>query len=157
MTPSPVTRAAHATTLTGLHPLRHRVLGASDTLYRGYQTLQEVLDDEGYATAAFTGTEAARGESAIGQGFRVHDDGAPRWSRLLLARYLGWNWTVAPSGSRVDSWVAWLEQHEQQPWMAWIELADLDAWERTDGLSTEAYNDAVGQVDSALGLSLIHI
>lgn len=134
VTPSPVARPAHATVLTGLHPLRHRVVMEDDALSWGHTTLPEVLREEGYATGAFVSTAALDVSGGLGQGFSVYDDDfstvLPGWRQTAVA---GWWRTLGVGGGAAqardarqttDRAVRWLERVSGGTWMAWVQLAE---------------------------------
>ncbi|MFN7940056.1 MAG: sulfatase [Thermoanaerobaculia bacterium] len=54
LSPAAWTRPATATILTGLHPLRHRVLDHDDHLPREIRTLAQRLEERGFATLAIS-------------------------------------------------------------------------------------------------------
>ena len=72
---NPFTLGSVATVFTSLPPDLHGIKGHS-----GFElddraiTLAEVLDAEGYATAAFVSAVPLRSETGVGQGFAVYDD-----------------------------------------------------------------------------------
>jgi len=144
ITPTPDTRAAAATVLTGLHPLRHRVLDASAPLSWAYITVPELLESEGYATAAFVSDSAANADSGLEQGFRVFDDDfSPIISglfRLSLLKPLASRLAPGRSGeATIDRFEGWLGSKSSYPFMVWIHLpagADLAA--------------NIGRIDTAL-------
>ncbi len=71
----PLTRASHATILTGRQPFEHGIrdnfappLGAAHT------TLAEILKGQGYATGGFIGTFILNSQSGLNRGFDEFDD-----------------------------------------------------------------------------------
>jgi hypothetical protein len=68
-TPMPLTRPAHASILTGLYPDQHGVLTNHQILPAGIVTLAEILRDEGYQTAGFTGVRFLNQRSGLARGF----------------------------------------------------------------------------------------
>jgi hypothetical protein len=158
--PTPGTRAANATVLVGLHPLRLRVLRDTDPLSRGYGSLFEALADEGWATAAFVSSSAVESGSGLDQGFRSFDDnfapgpsgmGALVLCRDVLAvgRMLGMPapWRSAPATA--EQAVAWLERHGELPFGVWIHLADPHR-ASTPQEGVDAVDAAVGSILDAL-------
>ncbi|TNE90179.1 MAG: hypothetical protein EP330_08970 [Deltaproteobacteria bacterium] len=150
VTPTPVTRGSHATVLTGLHPLRHRVIAEEQPLQRGFRTLAEVLDREGYATGGFVATAAASGDSGLSQGFRTYDEGG-LWRHVFVLGRLLPAAPVRDADVVVDGFEAWLSAHAALPLFAWIELGDVARWEHEDGVSRTGYAAEVEAVDAAYG------
>lgn len=75
-TPYPLTTPAHATLLTGLHPLRHRVLDCiSYGLPAEVPTLAEAFRAQGYGTAAFVSSQTLSRAFGLHRGFDLYDDG----------------------------------------------------------------------------------
>jgi len=160
VSPTGATRSALATTLVGLHPLRHKVVGADDFLSRGYRSLAESLGEEGWATAGFVSSTAASAGSGLEQGFRVFDDdflpGPAGLGRLLLvqdalavARVLGMPepWRSAEATSRRAA--RWIEAHGQQPFFVWVHLAD-PAQRDDDEAAVAAIDAAVAALADAV-------
>jgi arylsulfatase A-like enzyme len=74
ITPVPETAPSHASMLTGLHPVQHKVIANGIALRGGYRTVAEQLDDIGYRTGAFVSSFAVGSATGFPQGFQVYDD-----------------------------------------------------------------------------------
>ena len=143
VTPVPETAPAHATMLTGLHPLRHKVLSNGAALTRGYRTVPEVLNQEGYATGAFVSSFALDSSAGLDQGFLVYDDDFTPFvsaiTRISLIRRLASLWMVAgdPTATpwlferrgeeTVDRFELWLRAHREVPFLGWVHLFEPHA------------------------------
>ncbi len=154
VTPTPHSRAANATVLVGLHPLRLRVLRDSDPLSRGYQSLFEALGDEGWATAAFVSSQPVASGSGLEQGFRAFDDdftpgpsglGALFLGRDLLAvaQAMGAPAPWRPARESAKRAARWIARHDDAPFAVWLHL--------TDPLKSPDPSAAVSAVDEAIG------
>lgn len=129
VTPTPGSRAANATILAGLHPLRHQVLDDDDLLSRGYQTVFEELSAAGYPTAAFVSSSAVASGSGLDQGFTTFDD---QWSLLRrsaigdlllrLADPVG-PWRARSGTDTAEAFARWATGRKG-PFAVWIHLAD---------------------------------
>lgn len=138
VTPSPHATPANATVLTGLHPLRHKVLRNGGVLSRGYRTLPEALAAEGFATGGFVSSRAVDSRTGLEQGFHVFDDDllpVAGLGRLLLARAAQSAW-VGLGGPEVGQrapqetvgrFLPWLQRHREVPFFAWVHLTGDDA------------------------------
>ena len=74
---APVTLPAHASMLTGRHPVSHEVLDdASGVLAAEETTLAEILRERGHGTAAFLGGGPMAARSGLFQGFERCDEAA---------------------------------------------------------------------------------
>lgn len=74
-TAAPVTLPSHATILTGLYPMRHRVRdNGTFRLSAEFETLAERLASFGYDTAAVIGAVVLARQHGLDQGFRIYDD-----------------------------------------------------------------------------------
>ena len=75
---APLTLPAHTSIFTGLYPPRH---GVRDNLAApvdaAHATMAEVLQAEGFRTAAFVGSAVLRRDRGLARGFDVYDDGTP--------------------------------------------------------------------------------
>lgn len=76
---APLTLPAHASILTGLYPLEHRILdNSSFRLLPSYTTLAEILKPAGFDTGAFVSAFVLRSEYGLDQGFDRYDDDLPK-------------------------------------------------------------------------------
>lgn len=129
VTPTPDTRAAAATVLTGLHPLRHRVIDATRELSWSYISLPEILEQEGYATGGFVSSWDVNADSGLEQGFRVYDDDfSPLLGglfRINVLKPLARSLRLSRSGdATVDRFEGWLAAKADYPFMAWVQLPE---------------------------------
>src|SRR5688572_13927671 len=159
VTPTPESRAANASVLVGLHPLRHLVLTDHDRLSRAYRTLFEVLAERGWVTGAFVSGPAAAARSGLSQGFGTYDDLAGvevvhvvglavRLARLVFDL----DGPHRDPESTVDAFAVWLAGRDT-PFAAWIHLdaPHLAAVAGTDPVAAvTATDDAVGAIRAAL-------
>ena len=114
----PLTVPSHATLFTGLYPPR---LGVRDNtgapLAGGFQTLAEVLNERGLATAAFVASGVLATGRGLDQGFGVYADGS-------TAPCAGGASARRRANEVVDDAVAWLRGQESSPFFVWIHLYD---------------------------------
>lgn len=125
---APITAPSHASIITGKYPMAH---GFRDnglyTLTENQQTLAEMLQDAGYATAAAIGAYPLLSRFGFDQGFQVYDDDitAP------LEDHLG----NAPSKQRMffderraaqvnDAILPWLKSRDDTPFFLWLHYFD---------------------------------
>ncbi len=142
VTPTPETAPAHATMLTGLHPLRHGVFSNGGSLVRGVPTLAELLEVEGYATGAFLSAYALDSITGLDRGFEVYDDDLSPlrgFSELLVSDVLSrlifrlghperYAWLLERDGAdTVDIAGGWIQEREDKPWFAWVHLFEPHA------------------------------
>lgn len=157
VTPSAYPAAAHATVLTGLHPLRHRLL-FSGALARGFRSLPQLLYAEGYATAGFVSAWPLGATYGFDQGFGTYDDDFFPWLPVLkLAVPEQLAQVVRSAGGQVgfshrtaDVTVArfdrWHARHADRPHFAWVHFADPAIAAQRGGDVTEA----VARVERAI-------
>ena len=136
VTPSPVAMPAHATLMTGLHPLRSRVVMADDVLSAGHTTVAEVLEEEGYATGAFVSSDALDQSRGLGQGFSVYDDDFSTWLPGWRKTSLGGVWSFFEGSGRsqrsrsargtTERAVRWLHGVNEGTWLAWVHLVQSE-------------------------------
>jgi hypothetical protein len=126
VSPTPhATRAAHASMLLGLHPLRSGVISDDDVLGRGYRSVFESFAEEGWATGAFLSDARLAAGCGLEQGLGTWDDGfLSDWRRPWLVRRVlppvGWR----PADGTVDAFAAWLEPRKARPFAAWLHFSD---------------------------------
>lgn len=159
VSPMPAPLPANTTVLTGLHPLRHGVLGPGDTLVPPSRTLPEVLEEEGYATGAFVSSTVLSGHG-LEQGFRTWDDPSPIWAWPSVARRL----LPAPTGRRPPAetaarFLGWHARVSAVPFLAWVHLdargGDVDATmaRLAEAVGPEALVVVAGTYGGVRGLS----
>ena len=135
VTPTPGSRAANASALVGRHPLRHGVFDDDDVLSRGYRSVFEALQAEGWATGGFVSSRIAASGSGLDQGFLTYDDdffpALAGISRINLLRHV---LDRLPAGraaldqrdaaATVGRFLTWLPAHSGSAFAAWIHLSD---------------------------------
>ncbi len=153
VTPTPGSRAANATVITGLHPLRHQVVTEERILSPRYPTLFRVVGEDGWQTAGFVSSVAVGAASGLGEDLDVLDDAFTPAAWLgqidVLGRLRGWLGTATghrDAGATVDAFASWLGRRDAKPFVAWIHLGDPSRAAH-DGRDPAT---AVGEVDAAL-------
>ncbi len=126
-TPTPLTLPAHATLLTGLHPLAHGVRDNGMVVADlGISTLAERLSASGYDTAAFVSAFVLNRVFGLDRGFSRYDDG-PSDETALIGLFR----REAPGSERVDAAIRWLSEHPAEatsrPFCLWLHLFDAHA------------------------------
>ncbi len=118
--PAPLTLPAHASILSGLHPVAHGVRNNGHDLGPGIVTLAQVLKARGFSTAAFVSSFSVDSRFGLGRGFDVYDDtfeaaqplkgaNAERRAEATFARFSRW---LAGSGpARFFAWVHYYDPH----------------------------------------------
>ncbi len=122
--PVPLTLPSHASILTGNYPPTHGVReNATAPLSEEQLTLQEVLQSNGYETAAFLGSFVLDRRFGLAQGFDVYDDrvwtSAEELEKLQAER---------PAEAVFDAFEDWLaDRVGQRPFFAWLHFYDPHA------------------------------
>ena len=121
---APITLVAHTTMLTGLYPPEHGVRN-NGTHYvpDGLVTLSELLQGDGYRTAAFVSAAVLEARYGLGQGFEVYDDdlssGRSRQPRMVADR---------PAEAVVENVTSWLDGlAADERFFVWAHLYDPHA------------------------------
>ncbi|MFB6345654.1 MAG: sulfatase [bacterium] len=85
--PTSVTAPAHASILTSLYPLQHRVRKNGQGMNSDITTLQQILRKAGYQTAGAVSTESHFSPSNLSQGFELFDDpeSEDKWYRSEMS------------------------------------------------------------------------
>jgi arylsulfatase A-like enzyme len=128
---TPFTQPSTASILTGLYPHRHGVRNHPNLLVEDRLTLAEVLEANGYATAAFSSQGLLVPEWGFAQGFRLFERvGAPaRFDITFLGRVLerlglrpiDRNWR---SDAVSDRGIGWLDRRPRRPFFLWLHYLD---------------------------------
>jgi len=119
-TPVPLTLPAHASILSGLHPVAHGVRNNGHDLGPGIATLAQVLKARGFATAAFVSSFSVDSRFGLDRGFDVYDDtfeagqplkgaNAERRAEATFVRFS--RWLAAAGQARFFAWVHYYDPH----------------------------------------------
>lgn len=155
---APGTVTSHATILSGAYPQATGMTEIGGTLPPALAYLPDLLNAQGYRTAAFAGSIELDPRNGLAQGFdrgfQTYDAGFRDGSGATGA-------PPVPSGSKssakpavlvtqrsgaqtVTRAVAWISQNSQSPFFVWIHIADPRA-------PNPSYNAAVTAADAAVG------
>lgn len=132
--PLAVTGPSHTTMLTGAGPWKHGILLNGIPVPDDLPTLPEILQENGYRTAAFVSSYVLLGRWGFERGFDTFDDDFD-WLKgsgdLLVSRTFAMAWrhfhpdeTLERRGDRTtDLALTWL-QGQRSPWFVWVHLFD---------------------------------
>jgi choline-sulfatase len=153
-TPSPITNTSHTTILTGLLPSTHGVTDFAIPLSPDFPTWAELLQADGYHTAAFIGAvilDAKTLAPGLDRGFDFYDyfpehaQTKARWGR------------VERRGTDVVAHAEqWLSANRAGPHFVWVHLYDPhDPYEPpapfSETYKDRLYDGEIAYADSALG------
>src|SRR3989442_15715228 len=103
-----------ASILTGRYPKSHGARGLFSTLSPANLTLAEILEDQGYDTAAFVSNLFLRSGQGFEQGFKRYDNPPARWdgdsAGPISSAALDWL-KGRPAGRPFFLWVHYLDPH----------------------------------------------
>jgi arylsulfatase A-like enzyme/Flp pilus assembly protein TadD len=118
---TPLTPPSHASIFTGTYPTVHKVRNTGGfVLQSSFKTLAEILQEEGWDTAAFIGASVLKKAFGLNQGFAVYDDRMPKASRKgEVGEYPERRAAVV-----VDQALAWLGAQSGKPFFVWLHLYD---------------------------------
>jgi arylsulfatase A-like enzyme/tetratricopeptide (TPR) repeat protein len=119
----PLTRASHASILTGLYPFQHGIRdNFAPPLAPEHRTLAEILKGQGYRTGGFVGSFIVNTQSGLGRGFDEFDDSFEKGAKgtAFFTDY------QRRAGQVEEQAGPWLEQtaHEGTPFFAWVHFYD---------------------------------
>jgi len=110
----PRTTQSIASILTGRYPKSHGARGLFSTLSPANLTLAEILQDQGYDTAAFVSNLFLRPGQGFEQGFKRYDNPPARWdgdsAGPISSAALDWL-KGRPAGQPFFLWVHYLDPH----------------------------------------------
>ncbi len=159
-TPSPITNSSHASILTGLLPSSHGVSDFGIPLAAAHTTLAQLLQKQGYRTAAFIGAVILDSKAlapGFDRGFDFYDnfpaqaETKSRWGR------------IERRGMEVVQHAeTWLNAHPTAPHFVWLHLYDPhDPYEPpppyTETYKGRLYDGEIAYADSALGHFLAYL
>ncbi|RPJ77204.1 MAG: hypothetical protein EHM24_00585 [Acidobacteria bacterium] len=119
----PLTRASHASLLTGLYPFQHGIRdNFAPPLAREHRTLAEVLKAQGYATGGFVGSFIVNTQSGLDRGFEEFDDTFDTAARGS-AFFSDYQRRAAAVEERAGPWVE-RAARAARPFFAWVHFYD---------------------------------
>ena len=148
----PQTLPSHCTMMTGVYPFVHGVRrNATDRLPASAVTLAEVLQGQGYSTAAVVASFVLHGKFGIGQGFDEYRHFAPKGDQ-----------TDERKGDVVcDDALELLRERSSQPFFLWTHFFDPHHLYESDRFSDvdspEAYGDEITYMDKQIGRLLAEL
>ena len=154
-TPSPITNTSHASILTGLLPSSHGVSDFGVPLTAAHPTLPELLQKQGYRTAAFIGAVILDSKTlapGLDRGFEFYDN-FPEWPQTKSR----WGRLERRAMDVVQHAEDWLDtQIKAEPHFVWVHLYDPhDPYEPPMPYSGKyqdrLYDGEIAYADSALG------
>ena len=151
---TPLTIPSHATLMTGLNPYSHGVRSnSSDILGDEYQTLAEVLRDEGYQTWASVAAFVTQSSWGFGQGF---DRYAQDLEKSAETRHDNPWQQERPASDVIDDALEFLaEKRDEAPYFLWVHLFDahepLQPPTEYRGEGIDLYDAEIAYMDDQLG------
>jgi choline-sulfatase len=155
-TPSPITVPSHASILTGLLPAHHGVRDFGMPLAPAASPLAEVLQSNGYLTAAFIGSVIldSRGLApGLDRGFDYYDH-FPENLPPTASRYTRLERRGIDVEQRAEAWIG--RQDRSRPMFVWVHFYDPhDPYDPPEPYRSEyprrLYDGEIAYADSALG------
>ena len=152
----PLTLPSHATILTGVYPLAHRVRdNTSFVLAQTATTLAEQLHAAGYRTGAFVGAFVLEHRFGLDQGFDTYDD--------KFSKDPGRTASERRAEQVAAAFRNWLTRQGGGPWFAWVHFYDPHApydppagYRRGSG-KLPLYQGEVRYADAILGQTLAFV
>jgi arylsulfatase A-like enzyme/Flp pilus assembly protein TadD len=159
-TPSPLTNTSHTSILTGLLPSVHGVTDFGIPLAAKFPTWAELLQQNGYQTAAFIGAVILDSHTlapGLDRGFNHYDNfpgDAPATQH--------WGRVERRGGDVVHRAQLWMNAHRQAPRFVWVHLYDPhDPYEPPQPYSQiykgRLYDGEIAYADAALGDLLAYL
>lgn len=117
----PLTRPSHTSIFTGLFPYQHGVHdNIAPSLSAKFPTLAEILNHNGYQTAAFVASFVVNSQSGLNRGFDVYEDEFnPQKQPTNFALNL-----EKRGGDVYREFAGWVGHRNAKPYFAWVHLYD---------------------------------
>src|SRR5437762_10788854 len=153
---APLTPVSHATIFTGTYPQFHTVTDFGHPLPSLLPTVPEILQKNGYHTAAFVGSlildPKANMAPGFDRGFDYFDAGFHQKRGPGETRY---NSIERRAGDVVAHAITWLSKNRATPFFIWVHLYDphapYDPPAPFDKQFKDPYDGEIAYADSALG------
>jgi arylsulfatase A-like enzyme len=116
-TPIPTTSPAHASIMTSLYPHNHKVLVNLAPMNKEIKTLAEILQENGYKTAAIVSAWPLRsGATGLEKGFDYYNDAFTDSYRAIQAEQL--------ADETTNKAINWLSRNKNKKFFLWIHYFD---------------------------------
>lgn len=154
---APTTLPSHTSIMTGLFPFHHGArANANYRVGNDKTTMAEILQGEGYETAAFVSAMVLQSSYGLDQGFDSYMDdvseGDPR------------PWTgdpVLPGDKTTGRALEWLTRHGERPFFVWVHYFDPHAPHEApppyDKQYSFNYDGEIAFTDEQLGRLMLHL
>ncbi|MCP5042236.1 MAG: sulfatase [bacterium] len=150
-TPLPLTDPALSSLMTGLYPIRHGVRDTSHRLPPRFTTLAEVLQDQGYVTAAFASRTGLVDKRSIGRGFDVVDYQGGASIEGLSKRAQRAEHRQRRADRVTHAMLDWLDDRPDGPFFIWLHYFDPHAFYNPPAKFADAFMEGL-EPDPATGL-----
>ena len=121
VTHTPLTAPSHASMFTGLYPTVHKIRDTGGfVMQSSHQTLSQVLQQQGWDTAAFVGSSVLKKHFGFNRGFAVYDDEMPKPD----PRQVSGDYADRRAEEVVNKATAWLASQSGKPYFLWVHLFD---------------------------------
>lgn len=119
------TAPSHATMMTGLYPLQHRLMKNGQKMRGDVVTLAQLLRDEGYRTAAFVSTDRHFGTSGVARGFQTYNDPSPEQQVVTRRSGTPARLDYRPGRRTLDRALKWIKDHrDDEKVFLWVHFFD---------------------------------
>jgi arylsulfatase A-like enzyme/Tfp pilus assembly protein PilF len=119
--PTPLTPPSHASMFTGQYPHVHGVRNTGGfVLQSSSVTLAEILQQQGWDTAAFVGASVLKKIVGLDQGFTTYDDQMPKPDASRQMR----EDPERSAAAVVDRAITWLDGQSGGPFFLWVHVFD---------------------------------
>jgi arylsulfatase A-like enzyme/Flp pilus assembly protein TadD len=121
VTQTPLTAPSHASMFTGLYPTVHKVRDTGGFILQpSHTTLAQILQRQGWDTAAFIGAAVLKRQFGFETGFSVYDDQMPKPDANRMTA----EFPERRAAEVVDRALAWLGSQAGKPFFLWVHLFD---------------------------------
>ena len=145
VTQAPLTAPSHASMFTGLYPTVHKVRDTGGfVLNDQHTTLAEVLQKQGWDTAAFVGASVLKKSFGFAQGFSVYDDQMPKPAGNS-------EFPERRAAEVVDRAMQWLGARSGKPYFLWVHVFDPHGPYDPPSPFPKTYDGEVAYTDQQLG------
>jgi len=145
VTQAPLTAPSHASMFTGLYPTAHKVRDTGGfVLNEQHATLAEVLQKQGWDTAAFVGASVLKKSFGFAQGFQVYDDQMPKQGEHS-------EFPERRASEVVDRAAQWLGTQAGKPYFLWVHVFDPHGPYDPPSPFPKTYDGEVAYTDQQLG------